>query len=129
MSTDKQAIDGAKIDGKESAAVEVIDWWSALRQVGKALFGKDYIERLTHHEHLLLEEYDLLGVDERSLAAFIDPPMPGNVPTDNPAYSLVVRAAMQLRYMRWMDRHAERWIEEHNLLSTADPFQITADPF
>jgi hypothetical protein len=101
-----------------AAMTDLIDWFHASQNVGRALFGADYIENLTYRERFLLEEYDLLGQDddERAIAKVIGKATPGATsPADRPDYALVIWAQQRLRFMRWQDRIVDNWIQDHGL--------------
>jgi hypothetical protein len=104
------------------------DWFQASQQVGRALFGNEYVARLTIRERFLLDIYGFLGRSDDEHTATLDDAQLGKVhPNDRPEFA---PAWQQLRFMRWQDRIVAEWLEDHDLIPVGgEPFQIDGQKF
>jgi hypothetical protein len=107
---------------------DFIDWFQASQQVGRAMFGNEYVARLTNRERFLLDVYGFLGQSDDEHTATLDDTQLGKVhPNDRPEFA---PAWQQLRFMRWQDRAISEWLEDHDLISNnGAPFQIDGQKF
>ncbi len=112
----------------------------ATRRIGKALFGDEYIYRLTHRELWLLDEYGLIDHDDGASRPEEDYSEYHLRPSVNDEGLARIReldlaefasAWRRLRFRQWQDRAVSQWLEDRAILpfDAASSFSLDRTKF